>query len=148
MKHVVGLLIVVCTVLLSVGPALAQSPSPAGGQIQNPTTNGNLSDPIGGLFARPNTSQIRFPNLITMFTGGDFAADAFRFVLDILTTIGGILAFAYLIYGGVKFITSGGNPATAEEGKKIIIGSIVGVLIIAVAYILVLYIRNLLLGTN
>lgn len=148
MKKSIYALILTCVFLVSVSSALAQASPTTVGQFENPIANGQASNPTGGLFARPNTTQIGFPNLITRFSGGDFAADAFGFILDILTTIGGIVAFAYLIYGGVKFITSGGNPASVEEGKKIIIGSVVGVLIIAVAYVLVVFVRNQLIGTG
>lgn len=123
-------------------------PSSAKAAIPNITTT-KLPNPGGGLFTNPNPdTALKFPNLITSFTSGDFLNDAFRFVLDILTTFGGVIALGYIIYGGVKFITSAGDPARAEEGKKSIIGAIVGIVIVALAYIVTLYVRDLIAGQS
>lgn len=105
---------------------------------------GNLPSADGGLFSRQNTATIGFPNLISAFTSGDFLNDIFGFVVGLLATIGGVMAFIYILYGGVKFVTSGGNPAGAEEGKKMIIGAIIGIMIISLAYVVVLFVRSLL----
>ena len=126
-------------------PSQTSRPTPVA-TIPNVTTSG-LPEPGGGLF-KPNSSStnrvIHFPNLISSFTSGDFLQDIFRFVLDILATVSGLLAFGYFLYGAVKFVIAGGNPAPVEEGKKIMVGSIVGMLIISLAYVVTVYVRSLL----
>lgn len=44
------------------------------------------------------------------------------------------VAVIALIYGGVQYITAGGEAEKAERGKKTIIGAIIGLLIIIGAY--------------
>ena len=115
-------------------------------RVPNVTATEGLTNPEGGLFPSKTNPAINFPNLITSFTSGDFLNDSFQFVVNILTLFGGIIAFGYMIYGGAKFITSGGNPAAAEEGKKIVIGSIIGVVIVALSFILVMFVRSVITG--
>lgn len=52
----------------------------------------------------------------------------------ILTIAGGI-AILFLIYGGVVYIT--GGEKGAESGKKIIVNAIIGIIIIALAAVIV-----------
>jgi hypothetical protein len=93
------------------------------------------------------TREIHFPNLIPSFGTGNLAEDLFDFIVKLLADIGGLIAFGYILYGGYKYIMAGPNPAGAEEGKKMIVGAIVGLVIMALAYVLVLYVRNQLVNT-
>ncbi|MFH0912288.1 MAG: hypothetical protein V1807_01365 [Patescibacteria group bacterium] len=64
--------------------------------------------------------------------------------LDILGIIGnvgtwmmglaGVLAVVYLIYGGIVYITGGAKAA--ESAKTIIINSIIGLVVIALSYVI------------
>jgi hypothetical protein len=49
----------------------------------------------------------------------------------------GVVALAYLIYGGFRYITSGGNETNIEDAKSIIINAIIGIVVIGVAATLV-----------
>ncbi len=55
--------------------------------------------------------------------------------------IGGILAFGAIVYGGVIYTFAAGNPSKQDEGKKWIWGALLGLLLLAGAY-LVLYTIN------
>jgi amino acid transporter len=57
--------------------------------------------------------------------------------LNVFLGIVGILAVAYLIYGGFRYITSAGNEETAEEAKKIIQNAIIGLIVIILSYIII-----------
>ena len=46
----------------------------------------------------------------------------------------GLVAVLSLIYGGVLYVTAAGEAEKAEKGKKTIIGSIVGIIIIMLSY--------------
>lgn len=139
----IGLFIVI---LALAAPAWAKNPPPTA-TVPNVTSTRELPNPGGGLF-RPGSrpEPIHFPNLAKLFSGGDVVGDAFRFVLDLLATVSGLVAFFYLIYGGVKFITAAGRPEAAEEGKKTVAGAIVGVVVISLAYVVILFIRNFLVS--
>lgn len=53
----------------------------------------------------------------------------------------GILAFGAIVYGGVKYAVGKGNPSSETEGKAWITGALLGLLLLAGAYI-ILYTVN------
>lgn len=85
---------------------------------------------------------------ITPDTGGNQQSiiDAIGSVVDWMLILAGALAVAYLIYGGIVYIT--GGAAGAENAKKIIINAIIGVVVILLAYILVNAVIGLLGGSG
>ena len=48
--------------------------------------------------------------------------------------IGGALAFIFLLYSGIMYITANGNPDQAKKAQTGIINSIIGLVIIVFAY--------------
>lgn len=64
---------------------------------------------------------------------GQFLAD----IIEIMFSIGGVLALIGLIVGGYKYITSAGNPEAAGQAKLTIVYSIVGLIVILVAVVFV-----------
>ena len=69
----------------------------------------------------------------------------------LLSTIAAMALF-FLIYGGFDLLTSGGNPEKIDGGKKKILGSIIGLVIVLAAYgligaILVIFTEDI-KGTN
>lgn len=58
-------------------------------------------------------------------------------VINYVLTFVGVIALAYLIYGGFRYITSGGNETNVEEAKSIIINAIIGIVVIGVSAALV-----------
>ena len=57
-------------------------------------------------------------------------------VVGILGFIG-ILGILYLVYGGIRYVTSAGNDSDMEEAKKIIMYAIWGLFLTASAYAIV-----------
>ena len=55
--------------------------------------------------------------------------------------IGGVLAFGAIVYGGILYAASAGNPSKQSEGKEYIKSALLGLLLLAGAY-LVLYTIN------
>jgi hypothetical protein len=109
----------------------------------------------GALFRSPNVTvsgqpiakpSIGLPNLSQLFGENTSLQNILDFVVRTLLLIGGIAAFFFAFYGGIKYITAGPNSTGAEEGKRMITGSVIGIVIIALAYVLVLYIVNVLNG--
>ena len=54
-------------------------------------------------------------------------------VIDILLRLGALIAVVMVIYGGVMFTTSNGNPETAAKARGVVINSLVGLLIAVMA---------------
>ena len=57
-------------------------------------------------------------------------------VVQILVVLAGSLASAFFVWGGVRYITSSGNPETLEGAKKTILYSAVGLTISLAAFVI------------
>lgn len=86
---------------------------------------------------------INFSRLLVLATGpltlGSFAAR----VIVILLYIAGILALIFLIYAGILYITSGGNPDQAKRGQQATIYVIIGIIVIVLSLVIIIVTRNL-----
>ena len=51
-------------------------------------------------------------------------------------TISGVLAFAAIVYGGVKYTLAAGNPGGQSEGKEWLKGALLGILLLVSAYLI------------
>ena len=58
--------------------------------------------------------------------------------------IASLLAFAYLLMGGIKWITSGGDKAGMEEARNKITHAIVGLIIVGAAWAIMNLVQNFL----
>lgn len=132
-------IVVIAAILLVGAPfrVLAQAPSPSSG---SPV-------PLFSTPADPNVSNTKptiiiVPNLIksAQFSPDTLVTDIIRFVLDLLTTIASVIAFYYILFGGIKYLMAGPNPGPADEGRKMIVGAVAGLVIIALSYLLVQYV--------
>lgn len=67
---------------------------------------------------------------------GDLATVILNLVNYVLAIVG-VIALAYLVYGGFRYITSAGNEETVDEAKRIIFNAVIGIIVIGVAAALV-----------
>ncbi len=58
--------------------------------------------------------------------------------------IAALLAFLYLILGGVRWITSGGDKAGMEEARNKITHAIVGLIVVGAAWAIMTLVQNFL----
>lgn len=70
-----------------------------------------------------------------------------QFVINLLFIIGLIVAVAFLIYGGIKWILSGGDKTAVESARNHIIAAIIGLIIVVAAFFIINIIFTL-LGVN
>jgi hypothetical protein len=63
-------------------------------------------------------------------------------VIDYLIWIAGILAFFYLVYSGILYITAAGNPDQAKKGQQGLINAVIGIIVIVLAYVILHAIAN------
>lgn len=68
-------------------------------------------------------------------------------VANILAVIGGIIAVVYIIIAGISYITSGGDAQRVTAAKGRLISGIIGLLIIAFAWVLVGIVTGVILRT-
>ncbi len=64
----------------------------------------------------------------------------FQNALAALLGLAGILLFIMLIWGGIKFITGGGDPKAIEEAKKTLTYAIGGIVLLALSYLFLRFI--------
>ena len=75
-----------------------------------------------------------FPGVTNVSTGGP-ASWISSFYLFILI-VSGILAFGSIVFGGYKYATSAGNASRQAEGRSWIMSALIGLLLLAVAYVI------------
>jgi hypothetical protein len=64
------------------------------------------------------------------------------FIINIFSVIVAIVAVIMIIIGGVKYITSGGDSANVTGAKNTILYAIIGLVIVALAQILVKFVLS------
>jgi len=72
--------------------------------------------------------------------------DVLNTVVSVVLWGVGVIAFAYLIYGGITYITAGGDAEKAGKGRTAIVNAIIGIVVIAVALAIYNGVRSGLLG--
>jgi small-conductance mechanosensitive channel len=64
-------------------------------------------------------------------------------IANIAITIIGTIALVYLIYAGIMYMTSGGNPEKVEKAKSMIFYGILGLALAILSYSIVGYIIDI-----
>ena len=67
----------------------------------------------------------------------------FSNVVSVVLGLGGIVLFVLLLIGGLKYITAGGDPKGIESAKKTITTAILGMVFLALAFLILQLIQNL-----
>ncbi len=65
-------------------------------------------------------------------------------LLNLVMLVAAILVFMYLIWGGIEWITSGGDKGQTEKARNKITAAIVGLIVLAASYALLQLALNLL----
>ncbi|PIT97411.1 hypothetical protein COT77_01500 [Candidatus Berkelbacteria bacterium CG10_big_fil_rev_8_21_14_0_10_41_12] len=68
-------------------------------------------------------------------------------LVSVVLIIAGVIAVIYLIYGGIMYITAGGDAEKAGKGRVAITNAIIGIIIIAASYAIYAAVINGLGGT-
>lgn len=119
-------------------PAFAQGAAttaptavPSGSQVIDPCggTNGILSTNLKGI------CNLNLGNVV-----GKFILYAFMF--------GAIIALLYLLWGGFKWITSGGDTKGVEGARSHIIAAIIGLIVIFLSYLILNFVIKILTGSD
>lgn len=70
-------------------------------------------------------------------------------IINYVLILVGVLALAYLVYGGFRYITSRGDEGEVESAKGIITNAVIGIVVIGIAAALVNFvIGGILLGAR
>lgn len=63
-------------------------------------------------------------------------------IINVFSVIVGIVAVIMMIYGGLRYITSGGDSGNVTSAKNTILYAIIGLIIVALAQIIVKFVLN------
>jgi hypothetical protein len=66
--------------------------------------------------------------------------NTFRFIVNVFSVIVGVIAVVMIIYGGLRYITSGGDSGKITSAKNTIIYAIIGLIIVALAQFIVQFV--------
>lgn len=131
-----GVLIIMAYLSFSFLLSVALAQAPEAGQGLNVTNSAiDALDTTAGaakITADPKTSPT-----VAQIVGG---------VINIALGIFGLFFFTLTIYGGIIWLTAGGNKERADKAVKILTNSSVGVIIIIIAYLVTNYIVFQLIG--
>lgn len=76
---------------------------------------------VSDAFKSVSGKSANLPNLLTN-------------VVDIMLFVAGALSIIYLIYSGILYITSAGNPDSAKKGQQGVLNAVIGLVIIVLAF--------------
>ena len=69
---------------------------------------------------------------------GETSVTAFIFrIINIALALAGLIAVLYLVIGGFRYITAGGNEDAAGSAKKIILNAVIGIIVIILSFVIV-----------
>lgn len=74
-------------------------------------------------------------------------ATVIQAIINILSLVVGVLAVIFIIIGGLKYITSSGDANNTQSAKNTILFALVGLVIVALAQVLVRFVLGRLAGT-
>jgi hypothetical protein len=101
---------------------------------------------LSGVFLQAKLVMAAFDD-IEVNPGTGYATDfgkMFSSILNVVMLMAAVLVFAYLIFGGIQWITSGGDKTKAEEARNKITAAIIGLIIVAASYAIINLIVNFL----
>lgn len=59
-----------------------------------------------------------------------------QFIITLLFVLGIVIAVAFLIFGGIKWVLSGGDKTKVETARNHIVASVIGLVIIAASFLI------------
>lgn len=100
---------------------------------------GEKTDPVTGLCLPANPFHATEDSLASATSVGDLI----KRILNILLTLGGVVAVLFIVLGGYEYITSRGSEERAKSGRKTMTYAIIGLVAILLAFMLVTVLTNL-----
>lgn len=78
--------------------------------------------------------------------GGFFTdiGQVFNRVLNFVMVLAALLVFVYLIWGGIEWITSGGDKGKTESARNKITAAVIGLIVLAASYAILLLVLKFL----
>lgn len=97
-----------------------------------------MLDFVGRAYAVAVTPSAINPNSLSGVSLTDFITRVISWVLY----AAGVLVVVYLIYGGILYVTAGGDAEKATKGRTAVINAIIGLVIVLLALAIVSWVTN------
>jgi hypothetical protein len=86
----------------------------------------------------PGADPIHFQPVAGMPSGGpDFLSNIIQWAITSLMIIATLLSISFLIFGGIKWTSSGGDKTALENARKMITWAIVGLVITFSSFLII-----------
>lgn len=86
-------------------------------------------------------------SVLCNFTSSNFG-QVIGGAINVVFVIAVIAAVLYLIYGGIKWIMSGGDKTAVEGARAHIVAAVVGLIVVFLAYFIISIVLGVFLGTG
>ncbi len=103
-----------------------------------------------GIYLLSAANAFAIPETFTISPGTGYAAAGSiplgnipGFIITLLLAVGVVIALAFLIYGGIKWILSGGDKAAVDAARKHIVAAIIGLVIVVTAFVILSFVFQL-----
>lgn len=98
----------------------------------------------GGVFAQQTIEQDKLsisepPGFINVTPG-----TAITFLLMAIFTVAVIIALFFLVYGGIRWITSGGDQEKVEAARNTIVAAIIGLVVVVASIVILNFVLQIL----
>ncbi len=74
------------------------------------------------------------------FNSADSLETGIGQIIQIVLSLLGVIFMVLLIFGGIQWMTAGGNDEQVKKAKSVIVRSIIGLIIILLAYIISIFV--------
>ena len=74
--------------------------------------------------------------------------DLVQTIVNIVAALAGTILLIILLWGGITYMTAGGNEEQAGKGKKIVFDGIIGLVIVAAAWAIMRYVVGAFISTG
>jgi len=101
-----------------------------------------LSALIGRALADATDIRLNLPTTITL-SGETGFAKLWNDVSGLVFAFLGVMAFAGIVYSGVMIVTAGGDATKAAAGRKNLIWSVIGIIVVVLAYSIIKFVFSL-----
>lgn len=90
------------------------------------------------VFAQAGNIATDAPEFVSNVTGGQTSLRGLVLtIINFVLTFLGVLAVIMIIYGGMLYVTAGGAQEKVDKGKKILMYTVVGIVIIMLSFVIV-----------
>jgi hypothetical protein len=136
-NYLISLLVVFSVSLPVTAPltVFAATPCPGGASVQNNSIVNNINSGV-------NAATGQTPGAGTGCTLNQGIGKIASTVINLFSLVVGVVSVVFIIYAGFRYVTSGGSSENVSGAKNTLIYAIVGLVIVAIAQLIVHYVLN------